>query len=196
MKNFLASLALAATSALALNTAPAQAVELDVAALNQAQLQLILASVTPQDLINWKVGDTASYNVGMGFPLGTSTKSVTKDEGTAIWVTQQMSLMGQKQVIEVLINKADGKVLKMIVNGKEEAVPNDPIEIISQDYATIKVPAGTFEVIHIVAKSAQSSKIEVWANPRDIVMDGTAKQSAATQFGNMTLELTSQKRAQ
>ncbi len=102
--------------------------------------------------------------------------------------------MGQQQKTEALINKADGKILKLIVNGQEQQVPNDPVEIISQDYTTITVPAGTFEVIHVVAKTTQSPKIEVWANPRDIVMDGAAKQAAQMQLGTMVLELTGQKR--
>ena len=150
-----------------------------------------LAAPTPNNLINWKVGDTTKYNVAVSFIKGTNVKSVTSDEGTSIWVRQNMDLMVQKQVVDIQMNKADGKILKMLVNGKEQAVPNDKVEVISQDYAKVTVPAGTFDSIHIIAKTEQISKIEVWANPRDTAMDGTLKQIAASQMGDITMELTS-----
>lgn len=160
------------------------------------QLELMLSSIAPLDLINWKVGDQAQYDVKAGSfgKLGTMTKAVTKDEGTAIWVTQNMDLLIQKQKVEVLMNKADGKILKMIVNGKEQTVPNDEIEIISQDYTDVTVPAGTFKAIHVVAKTKKIDHIEVWANPRDTVMEGTLKQTMNTQGTDIGMELTSFKR--
>jgi len=159
--------------------------------------QEALNNLVPMDLINWKVGDTASYDVKVASfgKIGTNVKAVTKDEGTSIWLTQDMNLSGQKQLAEAQISKADGKILKLIVNGKEQAIPNDPIEIISQDYGEVTVPAGTFQCIHIIAKSKQVSKLEAWMNPRDTVMDGTIKQIAQTQLFPLTMELTSFKRA-
>jgi hypothetical protein len=172
----------------------AQAV--DMVTLSDAQLTAIsLSTVEPLDLINWKVGDTANYTVNVSsFLKGSSVKSVTKDEGTALWVTQKMDLMIQKQTIEILINKADGKVLKTLVDGKEQNTPEDPIEIISQDYGDVTVPAGTFNAIHIVAKSKQIDHIEIWANPRDTVMDGAIKQAVKAQGMDIVIELTSFKR--
>jgi len=154
---------------------------------------IAMAPMAPLNLIDWKVGDTMAYSVKMGMfgNIGTSTKTVTSDEGTAIWLRQQMNLMIQNQTVDILLNKADGKVLKMIQDGREVAVPNDPIEVISQDATSVTVPAGTFDVIHIVAKSAQISKIELWANPRDTAMDGGVKQAMTTQFGEIVMELTS-----
>ncbi|OFZ20189.1 MAG: hypothetical protein A2X94_09810 [Bdellovibrionales bacterium GWB1_55_8] len=155
--------------------------------------QTVLTSLAPFDLINWKVGDTANYNISAGFfgKVGVMVKSVTKDEGTAIWITQNMELQGQKQVVEILISKADGKTLRMIVNGKEEKIPDDKLEIISQDYAEVTVPAGKFETIHIVAKTEKVKKLEVWINPRDTVMEGTVKQIVNTGMFDLTMELTS-----
>ncbi len=162
-----------------------------------AQIEIMKANVESLDLINWKVGDNAKFNVAAGSfgNIGTLDKSVSKDEGTALWLTQQMNVMIQNQKVETLINKADGKVLKMIVNGKEQAIPDDKIEIISQDYTEITVPAGKFKAIHVVAKSTQSPKIEVWANPRDTVMEGTLKQTMNTQNMDIAIELTGFKRA-
>lgn len=164
---------------------------------NSLDIQTSLALLQPQGIINWKVGDTASFDVSIGSfgKMGTNVKTVTKDEGEALWVLQDMNLSAQKQKVEALISKTDGKILKLIVNGQEQQVPNDPIEIISQDYTEITVPAGKFQTVHIVAKSKQVSKLEVWANPRDTVMEGTIKQIANTGMFDLTMELTSFKRA-
>ena len=150
----------------------------------------------PLDLINWKVGDNMVYDMELGFfgKLGVMNKSVTKDEGTAIWVTNSADLMGQKQVVEALINKADGKILKLIQNGQEQQIPDDPIEIISQEYTEVTVPAGTFKAMHVVAKSKQVEKIEIWANPTATAMDGAVQQIISTQMGDMTMKLTSFKK--
>lgn len=190
MKKLLAVLGFAVLS----TSFTAQAI--NVVSLSDVQIQSIAVStITPYDLINWKVGDTASYKIDLGgFLKGSSVKTVTQDEGTALWVVQNMDLMIQKQKVEILISKADGKVLKTIVNGKEQTMPEDPIEIISQDYESVTVPAGTFEAIHIVAKSKQIEKIEIWANPRDTVMDGAIKQKIKTQGMDVVMELTSFKR--
>ena len=149
------------------------------------------------DLINWKVGDSADYSVAMGmFGNGTETKAVTKEEGAAVWMHVEIKIMGQNQTVDALINRADAKILKYIVNGKEETPPSDKPEIISQDYTSVTVPAGTFKAIHIVAKTSQSPKMELWLNPKDTVMDGSLKTIAETSMGiTMTLELTSFKRA-
>jgi hypothetical protein len=190
MKKFLALLGVAVFS----TSLSAQNIDI---ALSDADLQAIaISAVEPLDLINWKVGDTASYDVKVGSfgKLGTSKKFVAKDEGTALWIEQHMDLMIQKQKIEILINKADGKVLKTIVNGKEQNTPEDPLEIISQDYEEVTVPAGTFNAIHIIAKTKQIERIEVWANPRDTVMDGALKQAVKAQGMDIVMELTSFKR--
>lgn len=183
-------LAIALTFAGMVSIAPVQA---NVIITTADIVHELVTSVTVSDLINWKVGDSADYNVSAGSfgTLGTMTKAVTKDEGTTLWLKEDMNLSIQQQKVEVQINKADGKILKLIVNGQEQAVPDDKIEIISQDYAEVTVPAGKFKAIHVIAKSKESSKIEVWANPRDTIMEGTIKQIMATQMGfDLTIELT------
>ncbi len=167
------------------------------AALTQAQINAItLGNVRASDVINWKVGDNANYQVSAGSfgKLGTMSQSVTKDEGAALWVKTETKLTIQNDTAEMLLNKADGKVLKYVHNGKEEQLPDDKIEIISQDYADVTVPAGTFKSIHIVAKTAQVPKVEIWANPRDTVMSGMIKQVMNTQGIDIAVELTDFKR--
>lgn len=162
------------------------------AQINQAILLAQMDSVSAQDLSNWHVGDNASYNLSLGgFMKGTLEKRVSKDEGSSLWVRQDVVLPIQKDVLEMQIDKATGKTLKLIHNGKEEQIPDDKLEIISQDATQITVPAGTYKAIHVVAKSAQIKKLEAWINPHDTVMEGTLKQVAATSTGiDVTMELT------
>lgn len=160
------------------------------------QLHATLAQTGDMNLIDWKVGDSLNHDIKLAsFPLGTSHKEVYKDEGDALWFRQTMVMMNNNDISEILISKANGQILKFIRNGKEEEIPESNIEIIEQKHTSVTVPAGTFEVIYIKAKSDDSDSIEIWLNPRDIAMDGAAKQAVATQMGTVTLELTAQKKA-
>ena len=158
-----------------------------------AQEMLGLVQLSGLNLINWKVGDKMEYQVTVGMfgKIGLMQKTVSKDEGAALWVHQEVDLKFQKQVVDMLINKADGKILKLIQDGKEAQIPNEKLEVISQDYAEVTVPAGTFDAVHIIAKTQQVSKIELWANPAATVMDGGLKQIMATQLGEIKMELVS-----
>jgi hypothetical protein len=160
------------------------------AEVENLSLAVALEGVRALDVINWKVGDTLEYDVSLGsFPIGNSIKSVTKDEGTAIWLRQEVTAMNQKEIVDTLLNKADGRILKMVRNGQEQSIPDNTLEIISQDFTEIRVKAGTFKVIHIVAKTKEIEKIELWANPRDTAIDGTVKQAVTMQLGNIVMEL-------
>lgn len=143
------------------------------------------------NLINWKVGEYTEYNVeAMGMPLGTMKKYVASEQGNNIWLNSDVAMMGQNQKVEALMDRATGQVLEMRQDGKKVDVPNDPIELVDQESTTITVPAGTFEVIHITAKSKQAKKIELWANPRDIALDGGAQMYIESGMFPMTLKLT------
>jgi hypothetical protein len=190
MKNILAIIGLVAVTA-----APAaQAADLFSAFTNP---NLIVNSGDESALgylINWKVGDGAEYNVDMGLPFkGTMVKSVTKDEGDTLWFNQTVDLLIQKQSIDVQIDKTTGKTLKELVNGQEQTIDNTPPTIVSQDYTSVTVPAGTFKAIHIVAKTQQDGKdvqIEEWANPKETPMDGSIKMIMTTQGQTITMEMT------
>lgn len=153
----------------------------------------------PTNLINWKVGDTAEYEVsvgGMG-KLGGMVKSVTSiDESkNALWVKQDTDLMGQKDVSEMLMSRSDGKILKYVHNGKEEQLPDESIEIVKTENAEVDVPAGHFKSLHIVANTKQVKGVEVWMNQRDTVMDGMLKQTMPVQFGTVEVALAKFRRA-
>lgn len=171
--------------------------EMALSQINETLLTQSLQSVSPYDLIDWKVGDRMDYTLDMGFfGKGTSFKEVTKDEGDSIWVRQVIDAAGQNQTIDMQIRKSDGALLKIIRNGKEESIPDDNLEVISQDFTEITVPAGTFKCIHIVANSGKIKNLEVWANPQVTVMDGALKQVLPQGFLKITMELKSFARGQ
>ena len=144
------------------------------------------------NVINWKIGEFQDLNMSLqGMPLGTMHKEATSEEGNGVWMTEAMSggMIGN-QTVEVLLDRADGHIIKMKQNGQEKAPPDDKIEIINQETATITVPAGTFQTIHITAKSQQSGNVEIWANPQAITLDGTAKMTMQAQGMPVAMELT------
>jgi hypothetical protein len=151
-------------------------------------------------LINWKVGDSANYNVTISqLPIpGTMVQSVTKDEGDGtLWFNETIDLVIQKQSVDAQIDKTNGKILKELVNGQEQTVDNTPPKVISQEYTSVTVPAGTFKAIHIVATTTsqgQDVQMEEWANPKDVCMAGSIKVIETTQGQTITMELTSFKK--
>lgn len=185
-----------ALAALILGTSQAQAHTPQQLAyeIGLAHLQAsLLAEQQAFNAINWKVGEFQEYNMEAmgGLPMGNMKKFVASEQGNAIWVRQDMSggMVGNQNA-EILIDRATAKILEMRQNGKKVDVPNDPIELIDQESTRITVPAGTFDVIHITAKSKQAKKIEVWANPRDITMDGGAQMFVDSGMLPITLKLT------
>ena len=189
MKNYKFLLAVATLTCFLNRPAHAnnEAFRLSCSILNQT-----LETTSVLNLIDWKVGDKMDYQVlagGFG-KIGTMIKSVTKDEGNALWMRQEMHLMSQNEIIDALIDRANGKILKLIRNGQETQIPDDQIEIISQEFTQVTVPAGTFDALHVIAKTKQISKLEIWANPPQTVMDGSLKQIMPTGFMTLTMELT------
>jgi len=152
------------------------------------------------NLINWKVGDGANYNVTVSsFPIqGSMVKSVTKDNGDGtFWFNETIDLTIQKQVVDIEMSRADAKILKYQVNGQDQAIPDDKITVVSQDYGSVTVPAGTFKAVHIVAKTTSQGndvQLEEWANPKDTCMDGSIKIIESTQGNTITMEMTSFKK--
>lgn len=153
--------------------------------------ELGLLDVTAQG-IDWKIGDQTVYSLKMLFGQGSMNKEVTSDEGTAFWLTSNVDLMGQKQKIEALIRKADGKTLKLLVDGKEQEIPEPDFEIIEQKEANIKVPKfpNGIDCIYLKIKDRKKGdEIETWINPMEIPIDGMIKTIAKQGFMPVTLDL-------
>jgi hypothetical protein len=160
--------------------------------LNRTLLNTSVQRALYKDAITWKVGDTANYRLSMHYGKGTMVQSVIADEDTSLWMRQVFKILRQTQTIDVQLNKADGKILKVLQNGQQVENPlDDDLEILSAEETTITVPAGTFAATHIIAKSNDGDRLEVWSNPEDTVMDGTVKEIIGTDSGNIVLELRS-----
>lgn len=144
--------------------------------------------------LNWKVGDQADYKISIGgFINGTSHNFVREDIGTSIWMIQDMDLgMVGKQMIEVLINKTTGKIEKMLVGGKDQAIPDvGDQEVVEMHEDNVTVPAGSFPCIYAKIKSKKDGSIqEAWINPQTVPMSGMLKALADSQFGKVTQEAT------
>ncbi|NCN41967.1 hypothetical protein GW916_12050 [bacterium] len=143
--------------------------------------------------LTWKVGDSANYNLNMGFIQGTMVMKVASVGDDGIWMHQNMDLgFAGQQEIKTLIDAETGAVKKMIVNGKEEQVPEQDIEIISTNQEQVTVPAGTFDSMHVVAReSGKTDDINIWVNPLVVPMSGMLKQKSPSQLGEVTIECTS-----
>jgi hypothetical protein len=160
-------------------------------------VQLLAQNISKLDLINWKVGDKASYNVEvMGQALGTMDEYVDRYDGNNLWMVEKMNLMGQAQEVDTEIDRTNGNIIKMTVNGQDQQVPNDPPQITNQEVVDVTVPAGTFHCAHLTFNTSQVQGAQVWMNPQAIVMAGDAKEDMPTQGIEVVLELTSQAHGQ
>jgi hypothetical protein len=83
----------------------------------------------------------------------------------------------------------------MIVNGKEQAPPEQDIEVIEVKEDTVTVPAGTYKAVYIKAKDKkQNQEIEQWANPKEVAIMGMIKTISPSQLGKVNVELTASQR--
>lgn len=146
--------------------------------------------------IDWKVGDRADYSIDMGFIKGTMVTSVASIGADGIWMLQDVDLgAAGKQKMESLIDPNTGEIKKLLVNGKEQSVPKQNVELVEMKEARITVPAGTFDCIHARLKDKDNNnEINAWLNPQIVPMSGMLKQVAPSQFGNVTILLKSFKK--
>ncbi|MFN7905135.1 MAG: hypothetical protein ACK5P5_08120 [Pseudobdellovibrionaceae bacterium] len=164
--------------------------------VSEIQTQMTAAQIAEGRALDWKVNDTNNYkmNVG-GFLSGTMVMKVTSKTEEGIWVNQDIDLSGNKQVADTLFDANSGAVIKTIVNGKEQAPAENDQEIESVTQEKITVAAGTFDCLHAVLVSKKDqSKTDAWVNPQIIPISGAIKLIAPSQFGKVTMELTSFKK--
>ncbi|GIL17221.1 MAG: hypothetical protein BroJett040_09720 [Oligoflexia bacterium] len=146
---------------------------------------------------NFKVGDTASYNLDMGFIKGSMKMTVKEVAADQVVISQDMDLgFAGKQACDMTLNPNTGEMKKMVCNGQEQN-PGDKgdIELVESKEDTITVPAGTFTCLYIKAlEKTKNQTIEQWANPKQVPVFGMIKTIAPSQFGKITIALTSYKR--
>lgn len=137
------------------------------------------------------VGDSADYNMNMGFITGTTHMFVRQQTSQGFWVETDInaSLLGQQKV-EALYSPA-GKLLKLLVNGKPQTPPDPSTEkVVTMHKATVTVPKGTFVCMYIkIEDTSNNQDSEIWVN-RSVPIGGMVKEVSPSQIGNVTLELT------
>ncbi len=156
--------------------------------------QVVKATVEAQNVIDWKKGDTNSYNVDMGFIKGSMIQTVRDISSEGMWVDQNMDLgFAGKQTASQLIDPATGEIKKFIVNGKEQAVPEQgEQEVIEVSESKITVPAGSFDCIFAKIKDKKTGDIiQAWINPDKISIGGMLKIIQPSQLGTVTIVLKS-----
>jgi hypothetical protein len=166
-----------------------------VETLVQAQMPAIMDQAHTMGL-DWKVGDRADYSIDAGFIKGSMIMSVKSIGADGIWLNQDADLgVAGKQKVELLIDQNTGEVKKMIVNGKEQQVPENNTEVVEVKEDKITVPAGTFECIHARLRDKEKNEeSNAWINPQIVPMSGMLKQVAPSQVGEVTILLKSFKK--
>jgi hypothetical protein len=164
-----------------------------VADINQ---QILSQSDVTAAGFDWKVGDTTSYGLNMGFIKGTMVMTIKALTSDTLTLTQDLDLgFAGKQNCEMQIDTTNGQAKSLVCNGQNQSIPGNDIEVVDMKDDNIKVPAGQFECIHITAKQKSDGKtIEQWANPKLVPVMGLIKSLAPSQLGQVTIELTSFKK--
>lgn len=197
MKKLMGTMILAA-SAWGTQARAEGAADINAAVLARTVSNVMVQTQNALNMIGWKVGDLHKFNVKFLFGGGNGTKTVPSEDlaQNAVWLKNEMTLMGQKQTTETLLSRTDAKILKLIVNGKEQdpnAGGDAEVEILEQYEDNVTVPAGTFKAMYVKLKTkaqGQETIVQVWVNPMAVGLDGQIKLVAETQFGPLTLEVT------
>ena len=144
--------------------------------IQELLIRTLHQSVRASNLIDWEVGEYTTFKLSSAFGAGEMKKYVDREEGEAIWVISNVSLLGQNQKVEVKISRVTGEILEYIENGQKKAPPsNEPPEIIEQGEERITVPAGTFDTIRMKLKTKEGQNLTIWLNPSQIALEGTAQ---------------------
>ncbi|NQY99115.1 MAG: hypothetical protein HRT45_00425 [Bdellovibrionales bacterium] len=156
-----------------------------------SQLQESVMDQARVQMIDWKVGDRGNYTIDMGFIKGTMVMHVREYVEEGPWVEQNVDIMGQKQKVEILFDQTDGSIIRLLVNGEKQDVPESNMEVEDMQEANITVPAGTFDCVYVKIRDLDKDETsEAWINPSEIPISGMLQNKAPSQFGTVTLQLT------
>ena len=160
--------------------------------LGTYNLEVLQDSYIDAERLEWKVGDTAMYDINLGIAAGTMTMVVAEKQGNAYWLNQDLDLGGMgKQKVEVLIDITTGEILELKVNGQKRNIPERPEqELVETREDKVTVPAGTFDTQYLKIRNKSDNKItEMWINT-EVPINGTVKSIAPGQFGKVKMDLT------
>lgn len=145
--------------------------------------------------IEWAVGDACHYDLSIAsFIKGKLDIVVREKSAEGYWLDQNADLgFAGKQSASMLIDANTGAVKKILVDGKEQPIPDqNDMEVIEVKESSVTVPAGTFEAVYFkVHDKKQNQDIEQWVNPKLIPISGALKSIGQTQMGPLVTELVS-----
>lgn len=164
----------------------------------QQTVDFLQQELVTQNMINWKVGEFHKNSVKMSLPFPGEGFKYVRDNvpgRNALWYVNEVSILGQEQVSEILMSRANGETLELIVNGEKQDLDGQEqeMEIIEQYETEVTVEAGTFECFYIkanITQGDQTQEIEAWINPIDVNLDGMLKVVVQSQLGPVTMSLT------
>lgn len=166
---------------------PIEDVILDLAVLQQSA-----TSVALTDGLKWQVGDRATYKIISSVITGSSTQFVREDLGDKLWMQADvdMGFLGS-QKMEMLFDKATGKILKLLVNGKEQTPPDpNDLDVLETRNERIRVAAGEFDCVYAKQRNRKDGKIqEGWTDDKDVPMGGMVRAMGNSPIGKVTQEL-------
>lgn len=145
--------------------------------------------------INWTVGDVCHYNLNMAsFISGKLDVVVREKNADGYWLDQNVDLgfLG-KQTMSILIDPNTGAVKKVLVDGKEQQLPETgDMEVVEVKESQVTVPAGTFDAVYFKVHDKKENKdTEQWVNPKLIPISGMIKSLGQSQMGEVVTELVS-----
>lgn len=143
--------------------------------------------------LDWKVGDSNVYALNMSIIQGSMTMTLREISADGFWLDQTMDMgFAGKQQAQMLLDPNTGEIKKMLVNGQEQQVPKQNVQIIEVTEDHITVPAGAFDCVHArILDKDTNQETNAWLNPQMIPLSGMLKTIQPTQFGQMTVELKS-----
>lgn len=143
--------------------------------------------------LDWQVGDSCEYKVGLGIVKGKVHMYVREEVPQGFWVNQDVDLgLAGDQLVEILYDKNTGMALKIIVNGKQEDPPDkNSNELIETRNESVKVPLGTFDSIYYKFRNkVEKQDTMAWMNTQKVPINGMIKTISDTSYGKVKLELT------
>lgn len=155
--------------------------------------QAIFSGTVEAQGFDFKVGDKADYKLNMGgFIQGTMAMEVKAVSADSVTLGQSVSIMGQGQNCELVMNPNTGETKSLVCDGKPQEIPDQGgMEVVDMKEDKVTVPAGTFECLYIKVKQTKDNSIvEQWANPKLVPVSGMIKSIMPSQLGKVTVELT------
>lgn len=148
-----------------------------------SQPSFVIRQLPDLKKLNLKVGEFQNRDLKKsGLRLGTLKSWVDREESDGVWLLNEVKvILKPKQLIEVLIQRKTGKILKYIVDGEEKTPPDvtkmEDCEVLSEAAETIKVRAGTYKTERTIAKCDEDI-MAVWTNYGDVNMGGFVRLAA------------------